>query len=177
MPSLYIFTNLNYSKITELWKVQHKLNKVMLASYEKSWRHCTGQSLHMETMPTPSFSLPRGKGQSPRRVLPSVIAHAHCFSWLSSGESCGGTSCWILGCPCFWLETLYSTVETVEAWRRKCTVNEKKKKIYKNAHPRILTIYQAVINIKCHFLAPELQFSLKRSKKQRNLVFPELQRQ
>lgn len=37
--------------------------------------------------------------------------------------------------------------------------------------PRTLTIYQAAINIKCHFLDPELRLSLKRSQTQRNLVF------
>lgn len=138
MPSLYIFTNLNYSKINrtvEGW-LANTAEQSHVGILRKEWAALYRQVSAQETMPTPSSSLAHGKGQCPRRALPSVAAHAHCFSWLSSGGSCGGTSCWILGCPCSWLETLYSTVETVEA------------------------IYQAVINIKCHFLAPELQFSL-----------------
>lgn len=99
----------------EGWLAKHKLNKAMLVFYQRTW-YCIGKSLHMQTMPCQPFPFHMGKAN-----VPEVTAEAHCFSWLSSGGSCGGTSCWILGCPCFWLETLHSTVETVEAWRRKCS--------------------------------------------------------
>lgn len=82
-----------------------------------------------------------------------------------------------LGLPLFLARDFMFHCGDCGGLKKKMYSQWREKKLYKNAHPRILTIYQAVINIKCHFLAPELQFSLKRSKKQSNLVFPELQRQ
>lgn len=58
------------------------------------------------------------------------------FSWPFSGGLFGATSYWGLGCLYFWPGTSHSTAEAVEA------------------------VYQAMINIKCHFLDSGVQFSL-----------------
>lgn len=69
----------------EGWLGTHKLNKAMLVSYERTW-HCTGKSLHMQTMPRHPFPFHAGMANAPAGLcLQLLLTHTVSVGCLQGG--------------------------------------------------------------------------------------------